>query len=112
METLRIPDREAARVRERFPDRVLIVITRRAITDPKMDKSKFVVPRDLTIGNLLLVVRRRVMLRSSDALFLFPVESKQMLSAATTVGQAADAHAERSGVLYLGYTQENAFGGD
>src|SRR5687768_14095576 len=67
---------EAVKVRERHPDRLPVIcekIDGSNIAD--LDKNKFLVPSDLTVGQFVLVVRKRVMLEPEKAVFLFIGES-------------------------------------
>ena len=76
-----------------------------------LDKTKFVVPRDLLMSQLLLVVRRRLHMRSGEAVFLFDAQRRVLMSPAHTVAQVADRYADpSSGVVYLCYAFENTFG--
>jgi GABA(A) receptor-associated protein len=64
---------EADRVLSRYPDRVPIIVTKndKSVTTPDIDKHKFLVPSDLTIGQFLYVIRKRIQLSSDKGLFLF-----------------------------------------
>lgn len=64
---------EAQRILDKYPDRIPVVITRysKEKTIPDIDKSKFLIPNDLTVGSLLYVIRKRLKLDADKALFLF-----------------------------------------
>ena len=68
---------EADKVRERHPDRLPVICEKvegSAITD--LDKNKFLVPADLTVGQFVLVVRKRVMLDPAVAGVLTQLEAQ------------------------------------
>ena len=66
---------DSTEIRERYKDRLPVIIskatTRGALTVPNLDKERFLVPQDLTLGQLVYVIRRRLHLPPDLALFLF-----------------------------------------
>ena len=66
---------ESAKVRERFPDRLPVICERAtnrgSSSTPELDKSRFLVPQDLTLAQLVYVIRRRLTLPTDQALFLY-----------------------------------------
>ena len=65
---------EARRVLNKYPDRIPIICERSltaTIDCPIIDKRKYLVPRDLTMGQFLYVIRKRLRLLPEKALFLF-----------------------------------------
>ena len=63
---------ESARVRERHPDRVPCIVERGAREQSLalIDRRKYLIPRDLTMGQFAYVIRRRIKLSAEHALFL------------------------------------------
>lgn len=66
---------EAEKIRERFPDRLPVIVertgTRGGRDTPELDRSRFLVPLDLTLGQLVYVIQRRLSLPADRALFVF-----------------------------------------
>ncbi|KAK8480000.1 hypothetical protein V6N12_017222 [Hibiscus sabdariffa] len=63
---------EAARIREKYPDRIPVVVQRADKSDvPDIDKKKYLVPADLTVGQFVYVVRKRIKLGPEKAIFVF-----------------------------------------
>ena len=103
--------KEAACIRERYPQRVPVICERHAECTalPEMSKRKFLVPFDMTVGQFLYVIRKRLHVNANVAMFFFvggtlPPNSALIRDVHNTLG-AAD------GFLYVKYTSENAFGG-
>jgi GABA(A) receptor-associated protein len=100
---------EADKVRERHPDRLPVICEKvegSIITE--LDKNKFLVPSDLTVGQFVLVVRKRVMLEPEKAIFLFVGDSVPPNGA-----HMSDLYAknkDEDGFLYVKYSGENTFG--
>ena len=70
-----------------------------------LTQSKFLVPSELYVGQLLYVVRKRMKLLPTQSIFFF-VEN--MISSSSTLVSALKSHAD--GFLYIEYDQENTFG--
>ncbi|PWA98950.1 arogenate dehydratase [Artemisia annua] len=63
---------ESSRIRAKYPDRVPVIVERAEKTDiPDIDKKKYLVPADLTIGQFVYVVRKRIKLSAEKAIFVF-----------------------------------------
>lgn len=62
---------ESKKIREKYPDRVPVICEK----DPKskmknIDKTKYLVPNDLTVSQFSYIIRKRLELDKSSALFL------------------------------------------
>ena len=69
--TMRI--QESKRIREKYPDRIPVIVEKSENSPeslPDIDKRKFLVPQDLTMGQLVFVIRKRIKLDPNTAIFL------------------------------------------
>ncbi|KAF8286571.1 autophagy-related protein 8 [Trypanosoma cruzi] len=100
---------EAAKVRERHPDRLPIICEKVDDSDiGDLDKGKFLVPSDLTVGQFVLVLRKRVRVDADEAIFLFVNGAVP-----PTTAQMSDLyahHKDEDGFLYIKYSGEATFG--
>jgi len=63
---------ESTRIKEKYDNRVPVIVEKDQKSDLKdMDKSKFLAPHDLTLGQFLYVIRKRINIDSSAALYIF-----------------------------------------
>uniref|UniRef100_A0A3B3QVZ9 Zgc:92606 n=1 Tax=Paramormyrops kingsleyae TaxID=1676925 RepID=A0A3B3QVZ9_9TELE len=63
---------EGERVRAKHPDKIPIIVERAPRSRaPDLDKKKYLVPSDLTVGQLCFLIRQRVSMRPEEALFFF-----------------------------------------
>jgi GABA(A) receptor-associated protein len=63
---------EANRIREKYPDRIPVIVEKAEKSDiPDIDKKKYLVPADLTVGQFVYVVRKRIKLSAEKAIFIF-----------------------------------------
>jgi GABA(A) receptor-associated protein len=103
---------ESHRVLDKYPDRIPIICeksyTRNQNQLPNIDKNKYLVSFDLTLGQFIYVIRKRMNLRSEEAIFLFISNSIQPSS--STIGQIYHQYKDADGFLYIQYAKENVFG--
>ena len=103
---------EAQRIFEKFPGRIPIIVERAisaAKTMPLIDKQKFLVPADLTLGQFTFVIRKRMELSSEKALFLF-VNNTLPTTGSLIREIYAKNYDHEDGFLYVSYCGENSFG--
>lgn len=100
---------EARRVAEKHPGRCSIIVGRTEGSDvPEIDKHKYLVPRNLSVGQFSHVIRKRLDLPPEKAMFLFC--NKILPSASLTIGELYDKHKDYDEFLYISYASENTFG--
>lgn len=110
-ERLTLPERvaECNRVMQSRNGYIPTILERGRDDSPPIDKEKYLIPEDLLIGQLAIVVRKRLRLQASEALFLL---CNNTLLPATTV--LKDLYRTKynpdDGFLYVQYSLENAFG--
>lgn len=100
---------EYAKLKERHPERIPIILTAHATSKlPKLKKNKFLVPKSLTIGQFMCSVRRRMSLPPDIGLFFFI--NDEIMSASSDLSFAYEQHKNEDGFLYMSLTGENTFG--
>lgn len=102
---------ESDRIKEQYPDRLPVVVEKISTckTLPDIDKKKFLVPKDLTIAQFLYVVRKRLNIDSTQAIFLFCQDNTLPTGSQEIQSLYSDSHDE-DGFLYLFYNAESTFG--
>ncbi|XP_050374629.1 autophagy-related protein 8C-like [Argentina anserina] len=100
---------EAARIREKYPDRILVIVEKAERSDiPDINKKKYLVPADLTVGQFVYVVRKRIKLSAEKAIFTF---IKNILPPTAAMMSAIyEENKDEDGFLYMTYSGENTFG--
>ncbi|KAG2435899.1 hypothetical protein HXX76_007094 [Chlamydomonas incerta] len=101
---------EAARIKEKYPDRIPVIVEKAERSDiPDIDKKKYLVPSDLTVGQFVYVIRKRIKLSPEKAIFIFV---KNVLPpTAALMSSIYEDHKDEDGFLYITYSGENTFGG-
>jgi len=75
---------------------------------PVMDKKKFLTPGDLTIGQFLFILRKRLKLSSTQSLFLFV--NNTIPPSSMLLSQLYESQKDADGFLYVEYASESTFG--
>jgi GABA(A) receptor-associated protein len=102
---------DAEKLKRKYPDRIPVIVTRNkhSSTTPDIDKHKYLVPVDLTTGQLLYVIRKRLNLTSDKALFLFV--NKSVMNTNTLISSIyEEEQCKEDGFLYVVYSCESVFG--
>lgn len=100
---------ECQRIREKFPNRVPVIVEKATRSDvPLIDKKKYLVPSDLTIGQFIFVIRKRLSLPPEKALFLFCENTLPTTS--TLMREIHSQYGANDGFLYCVYSGESSFG--
>ena len=101
---------EATRILKKYPQRVPVIVELNETTTPKfiLDKCKYLVPNDLTVGNFLQVIRKRIKLQAHEAIFLF--FNNSLVSNNTLISNVYEQHKSKDLFLYGTISQENTFG--
>jgi len=101
---------EAERIKFKYPGRFPIICERAANTIPELDKKKYLVPSDLTLGQFMYVIRNRMKLSPEIGLYLFVGEHFTIPGNTTLISSVYDSHRDEDGFLYIHYSGENTFG--
>jgi len=100
---------ESSKIIERYPDRIPIIVEKDKKSKIKdIDKNKFLVPNDMTLGQFIYVVRKRIKLDPTEALFFFV--NNILCNNTQTLGEIYKTYKDKDGFLYILYTSENTFG--
>tara|TARA_B100000424_G_C22581968_1_gene327100 strand:+ start:143 stop:523 length:381 start_codon:yes stop_codon:yes gene_type:complete len=102
---------ECDRIRAKYPDRIPVIVERSMFSKElnEIDKKKFLIPADLTVGQFVYVIRRRITLSSDKALFIF-INDDLMPSSSELLSVIWKNYKEKDGYLYVKYSGENTFG--
>ncbi len=104
---------ESTKIRQRYPDRIPIIVEKaqNIRTDlPEINKNKYLVPKDLSFGQFIYVIRRQLVLPPDKALFLFV--NNKLFPSSEFVGDIYASNCDIDGFLYVTYSGESVFGFD
>ncbi|KAI3637019.1 hypothetical protein MIR68_004725 [Amoeboaphelidium protococcarum] len=102
---------EADRIRQKYPNRIPVICEKVDKSDiAAIDKKKYLVPSDLTVGQFIYVIRKRIKLSPEKAIFIFV--NNMLPPTATLLSQIYEEHKNEDGFLYIAYSGENTFGAE
>ena len=97
-------------VLQKHPDRIPVICQRKInSTIPRVDKNKYLVPRDITVGQFIYVIRKRISISKDEALFMF-TENGIIPPSSTLLSNLYTENKDEDGFLYIIYSGENTFG--
>jgi len=102
---------EANRILKKYPERVPIIVQKTASTStliPDVDKKKYLVPRDLSVGQFMYVIRKRIKLEPEQSIFVFVNDSLPPSTA--LISQLYQEQKDKDGFLYMEISGESTFG--
>lgn len=99
---------ESEKILSRYPDRIPIICETLDKNAPKLDKKKFLVPYDLTMGQFMFILRKRIKLKQEEAIYLFV--NNTICTSSTIMNTIYQEHKDEDGFLYIKYNGESTFG--
>jgi len=102
---------ESTRVLAKYPDRIPVICQKRNVNDdtPLIKKTKYLVPRDLTVAQFMSVVRKKIDLSEEKALFFY-VNNFSIPKASEEIQNIYCKEKDEDEFLYFTYCLENTFG--
>jgi GABA(A) receptor-associated protein len=117
--------KQAEAIRMKYPDRIPVIVERvpgSQISD--IGNRKFLVPNDISMGQFMWIIRKRIQLSSKAGLYVFINQTRSgtlkfmdnfkqswtIPPSTSTMGQIYTEHKEADGFLYIAYTDEDRFG--
>uniref|UniRef100_A0A2N9HKT7 Autophagy-related protein n=1 Tax=Fagus sylvatica TaxID=28930 RepID=A0A2N9HKT7_FAGSY len=100
---------ESRDILAKYPNRVPLIVERYSKSDlPEMEKKKFLVPRDMSVGQFILILSGRLRLAPGKALFVFVKNT--LPQTATLMDSVYESFKDEDGFLYMCYSTEKTFG--
>jgi len=100
---------ESCRIITKHPERIPIICCKNLKCNmPELDKHKYLVPRDLSLGQFIYIIRMRLKLDKEKGLYLFvngfiPANNE-------LISNIYEKYKDNDGFLYVIYSGENSFG--
>lgn len=102
---------ESTRILVKYPDRIPVIceIAKEYRSLINLDRHKYLVPLDITVAQLVYVLRGRIQLTPEKALFLF-TENNMLPPTSETLGALYNRNKNEDGFLYIIVSLESTFG--
>ena len=96
-------------IRLKYPNRIPIFVSRSCTNNcPKIDRNKYLVPHDLTVGQFMYVIRRRIKLSPEESIYLFV--NNKIPTTSSLLSHIYEFNKSPDGFLYIIYSGESTFG--
>lgn len=99
---------ESNKVLNKYPERVPVIVEPLTKDTINIDKNKYIVSKDMTFGQLIYIIRKRINIESSKALF-FTVNGT-LCTTNSDISTIYEKEKNEDNFLYVKYTTENTFG--
>jgi len=100
--------KEAQLILKKYPEKIPIILEKYDKYTPNLDRYKYLVSYDLTVGSLLLNIRKRAKISEKQAIFIFA--NRSLYSISTLLAEVYTKEKNEDGFLYFTYSTENTFG--
>ncbi|XP_049825109.1 microtubule-associated proteins 1A/1B light chain 3C-like isoform X2 [Aethina tumida] len=102
---------EVLAIRNRFPTKIPVIVQRfyKETHLPYLDKSKFLVPQEITMSQFQTIIRNKMHMGQNQAMYLL-VNNRTMTSLSLTMSEVYTEHAGIDGFLYITYASQEVFG--
>ena len=100
------------KIRQKFPDKIPIICEKdpKARTLRDIDKTKYLVPNDLTVSQFNFMIRKRLEINKEEAFFLL-ANGKTALSGDNNLNDIYKRYKDKDdGFLYIAYSSELTWG--
>jgi len=100
---------ESNRLINKYPDRIPVIVGKaKGCILNNIDKTRFLVPRELTIGQFITIIRKRIKLEPDKAIFIFI--NNILPPTGFRIGSVYEEMKHGDGFLYIYYNGESIFG--
>ncbi|KAH9490326.1 Microtubule-associated proteins 1A/1B light chain 3C [Bulinus truncatus] len=109
--TFAVRKEEVEGIKQKFPSKVPVIVERfhKETALPILDKTKFLVPQELTMSQFLTIIRNRMSLNSNQSFYLI-INNKSISSMSATIAELYRDEKDEDGFLYMTYASQEMFG--
>ena len=101
--------REAQKMLRNHPERVPVILENNNRHPIRLDKNKYLAPRDISLGQFMTIIRKRSKINENEALFIF--FNNQLVPNTTSMGEIYEQHKDpQSNFLIATVSAETTFG--
>jgi GABA(A) receptor-associated protein len=102
--------KEVEEALEKYEGKIPVLVQRSSTSHlPSLKQTKFLVPSEITVGQFLFIIRKRInSLKSSQSIWIFVDNS--IPPSSTSMSELYNTHKSPDGFLRIVYCEENVFG--
>lgn len=101
---------ESERILTKYPDKIPIICEKfdKDTSSYTIDKNKYLAGSDLTMGQFIYIIRKRIKMKPTEGLYLFIHNT--LVPNTETLSNVYKEHKSEDGFLYVQFSLENTFG--
>jgi len=100
---------ESKRILDKYPERIPVICEQaKGGKLNNLTKFKFLIPKELTMGQFIYVIRKKIKLDSNQAIFLFI--NNKLIPTAELMSNIYEDEKDEDFFLYISYSAESTFG--
>ena len=107
--TLQQRQKEVKSLSMRHPSRVPVLIYAADNYQPKIEKNKYLVPKEISMSQFLYIIKKYISIQSNEAIFLY-TKNNSIVNSSKTIAEIYNEHKSDDEFLYFIYSVENTFG--
>ena len=100
--------KDSEAIMAKYPQRIPVIVEPFGDNVPEIDRTKYLVPDDLSMINFIYVIRKRLKIASEVSIYLFV--NNKILPGMDYISTIYDKHKDEDGFLYIKYSGEPTFG--
>jgi len=94
------------KIMSKYPQRVPIIVDCKK--EINLDKNKYIVPNDLTVGQFMYILKKRIQINHEQSIFLLC--NNELIINTELINHLFNKHKDYDGFLYIIISLENTFG--
>ena len=99
---------ESNKILEKYKDKIPVIVEKTNNCDYALDKNKFLVSKDLTMHQLVYIIRKRIKIKDHESIFIYV--ANKLVPSNSLLSEIYETNKDEDGFLYLVYSSENTFG--
>tara|TARA_Y100001980_G_C14555862_1_gene345458 strand:- start:1438 stop:1782 length:345 start_codon:yes stop_codon:yes gene_type:complete len=99
---------ESNRILNKYKDKYPLIVEKSKDCIYDIQKNKYLVPKDIKIHQLQFIIRKRLDIKKSEALFIYI--NNTIPPSNSLISEIYDNLKDEDGFLYITYSNENTFG--
>ena len=101
---------EASRIRIKYPERIPVIVEKgKNCTLNDINKQKYLVPENITLGQFIYIIRKKTNMNANDGLYIF-INNRVLGTVSSLMAEIYNNHKDDDEFLYITYHNENTFG--
>lgn len=99
---------ESTKILDKYPNKIPLIIEKSKNCIYYINKNKYLLPKDIKVYQLNFIIRKRLNINKSDALFIYI--NNIIPPSNNLISDIYEDFKDKDGFLYITYSNENTFG--